>query len=167
MTLLRERDWKVKYTPEDGDLIELLYIPALSAAVHYDRLTGYFSATALALAARGIEGLVANGGHMRLVVGCTLERPEIEAIARGEALRAVVERHLNNTPLAPLDPPTAGALELLAWMVAKAILDVKLAVPCDEHRRPISASGIFHEKAGIIEDKAGDIIAFNGSLNET
>ncbi len=40
--------------------------------------TGYFSAGALALAARGIEGLVRNGGLVRLVVGRTLEPPEIE-----------------------------------------------------------------------------------------
>ena len=29
------------------------------------------------------------------------------------------------------------------------------------------ADGIFHEKAGIIEDRGGDKIAWNGSLNET
>ena len=40
-------------------------------------------------------------------------------------------------------------------------------MPCDEHRRPIAAQGIFHEKAGVIEDKTGDRLAFNGSLNET
>ena len=33
--------------------------------------------------------------------------------------------------------------------------------------RPIPADGIFHEKAGIIEDRGGDKIAWNGSLNET
>ncbi len=52
-------------------------------------------------------------------------------------------------------------------MVANQFLEVKVAVPCDERRRPIPASGIFHEKAGIIEDKTGDRLAFNGSLNET
>ena len=52
-------------------------------------------------------------------------------------------------------------------MVANQILEVQVAVPCDEHRRPIPAQGIFHEKAGIIEDKTGDRLAFNGSLNET
>src|SRR5205807_1306373 len=36
-----------------------------------------------------------------------------------------------------------------------------------EQRRPIPADGIFHEKAGIVEDKVGDRIAWNGSLNET
>ena len=74
--MLSDRKWKLKYTPDDGDLVKLFYVPALEDAERYDRLTGYFNARALMLAARGVEGLVRNGGHMRLIVGCTLEQPE-------------------------------------------------------------------------------------------
>ena len=165
--MLSDHEWKLKYTPEDGDLVKLFYIPALEDAERYDRLTGYFSAGALALAARGIEGLVRNGGRMRLVVGCTLGPPEIEAIERGEALREQVEKHLTDLPLAPPDASVADALELLAWMVGRGHLDVKVAVPCDPGGKPIHDSAIFHEKAGIIEDRAGNRIAWTGSLNET
>ena len=165
--MLGDRTWKLKYTPDDGDLVRLFYIPALEDAERYDRLTGYFNAHALTLAARGIEGLVRNGGSMRLVVGCTLDPPEIEAIEKGEQLRDLVERHLTNLPLAPPDPAASDALELLAWMVARGHLDVKVAVPCDDRKKPIPMDGIFHEKAGIIEDRGGDKIAWNGSLNET
>ena len=165
--MLAGRTWRRKYTPDDGDLVGLFYVPALEDAERYDRLTGYFNAGALALAARGIEGLVRNRGHMRLVVGCTLPPAEIEAIERGAALRERVERHLAELPLAPPDPVAAGALELLAWMVARGHLDVKVAVPCDGERRPIPEDGIFHEKAGIVTDRAGDRLAWNGSLNET
>ncbi len=165
--MLRDRTWKLKYTPDDGDLVTLFYVPALEDAERYDRLTGYFNAKALTLAARGIEGLVRNGGRMRLVAGCTLEAPEIEAIERGEQLRDLVERHLTSLPLDPPDSDSSQALELLAWMVARGFLDVKVAVPCDADSRPIPADGIFHEKAGIIEDRGGDKIAWNGSVNET
>ena len=165
--MLTDRTWNLKYTPDDGDLVNLFYVPALEDAERYDRLTGYFNARALTLAARGIEGLVRNGGRMRLVVGCTLEPPEIEAIEKGEQLRDLVERHLSNLPLAPPDAMSSGALELLAWMIAKGHLDVKVAVPCNTDKRPIPADGIFHEKAGIIEDRGGNKIAWNGSLNET
>jgi len=165
--MLRDRTWQLKYTPDDGDLVELFYAPALEDAERYDRLTGYFNARALTLAARGIEGLVRNGGRMRLVVGCTLEPPEIEAIEKGERLRDLVERHLENLPLASPGPASTDALELLAWMVARGHLDVKVAVPCDADRKPIPADGIFHEKAGIVEDRTGERIAWNGSLNET
>ena len=165
--MLIDRTWNLKYTPDDGDLVKLFYVPALEDAERYDRLTGYFNARALTLAARGIEGLVRNGGRMRLVVGCTLEPPEIEAIEKGEQLRDLVSCHLASLPLAPPDPASSHALELLAWMIARGHLDVKVAVPCDADRKPIPADGIFHEKAGIIEDRGGDKIAWNGSLNET
>ena len=165
--MLADGTWKRKYTPDDGDLVRLFYVPVLEDAERYDRLTGYFSAGALALAARGIEGLVRNGGHMRLVVGCTLSADEIEAIERGARLRELVERQLAELPLAPPDQDAADALELLAWMVGRGHLDVKVAVPCDAQRRPIPEDGIFHEKAGIVTDRVGDQLAWNGSLNET
>jgi SNF2 family DNA or RNA helicase len=167
MSLLPDIKWKLKYTPEDGNLVQLFYVPALRCATRYDRSTGFFSATALTLAARGIEGLVRNDGHMRLIVGCTLHEEEVEAIRKGEELRATVEAHIGNMPLQADSPDEHDALELLAWMVAKGILDVRVAVPCDLKRLPIASNGIFHEKAGIIEDKAGHRLAWNGSLNET
>ena len=165
--MLADRAWKLKYTPDDGDLVELFYVPVLEDAERYDRLTGYFNAGALALAARGIEGLVRNTGRMRLVVGCTLEPSEIEAIERGEALRDLVEQRLASLPLAPPDPASSEALELLAWMIARGHLEVKVAVPCGPDGRPIPSDGIFHEKAGIVADRTGDRLAWNGSLNET
>ena len=165
--MLADRAWKLKYTLDDGDLVELFYVPVLEDAERYDRLTGYFNAGALALAARGIEGLVRNAGRMRLVAGCTLEPSEIEAIERGEALRDLVDQRLASLPLAPPDPASSEALELLAWMIARGHLEVKVAVPCDLDGRPIPSDGIFHEKAGIVADRTGDRLAWNGSLNET
>ncbi len=165
--MLADRSWQRKYTPDDGDLVTLFYVPALQDAVRYDRLTGYFNAGALALAARGIKGLVGNRGHMRLIAGCTLGPPEVEAITRGEELRDLVERRLTGMPLEPPDAAAGAALELLAWMIARGYLDVKVAVPCDPGGRPIALDGIFHEKAGIIADRAGNRVAWNGSLNET
>jgi SNF2 family DNA or RNA helicase len=167
MTILQDQSWRLKYTPDHGDLVKSLYIPLLSCAVRYDRLTGFFSASALALASRGVEWMIANGGRMRMVVGCTLEQKEIDAIEQGEALKLKVEQHLRGAPLTPLDPTMAEALELLAWMVSHGHLEIRVAVPCDERRKPLPADGLFHEKSGIIEDKTGDRLAFNGSLNET
>lgn len=167
MKLLTDRPWKLKYSPEDGDLTSLFYVPALSRAVRYDRSTGYFAASALALAMRGIEGLVRNDGHMRLVVGCTLNEPEVQAIEKGEDLREAVRRRLTSIPLDPPDQAAHDALELLAWLIARGTLEVKIAVPCDERRKPLAADGIFHAKTGILRDRANNILAFAGSINET
>ena len=167
MTLLRDTAWRLKYTPDDGDLVRLFYVPALRSSVRYDRLTGYFSARALALAARGVEGLIVNNGRMRLIVGCTLDVSEVEAVKRGESLRDTVDRSLMKMPPLSAEPRSIDALELVAWMVANRYLDVKVAVPCDVDRKPIRDDSIFHEKTGIVEDKTGDRLAFNGSINET
>ncbi len=165
--MLRDYSWKFKYTPDDGDLLEQFYIPALQTARKYCRLTGYFKAGALTLAARGIEGLVRNDGHMLLIVGCTLDQVEIDAIEKGEKLRSRVESHLTNYPLDPPSSYSRDALELMAWMISKEILEVKVAVPCDGQGKPIPSDGIFHEKSGIIVDANGDKLAWTGSLNET
>ena len=165
--MLRDRTWELKYTPEDGNLVRVFYVPALEDAQRYDRLTGYFNARALALAARGIEGLVHNKGKMRLIVGCTLREAEIDAIQRGAELRTQVERRLAESPLTPLNSDAVNALELLAWMIGGGHLEVKVAVPCDKKRRPVDDPAIFHEKSGIIEDPTGNTLAWTGSLNET
>lgn len=165
--LLRDRDWPTAYTPEAGDLVRLFWVPALACAVRYDRATGYFAARALTLAAHGLEGLVRNEGRMRLLVGCTLDPPEVEAILRGRELRATVEARLLAMPLTAGDAEEERALELLAWMVARGTLDVRVVVPRDLQGRPLAGVEIFHAKFGILEDKTGDRIGFNGSINET
>lgn len=164
--MLRDRRWRRKYTT-DHDLVDGFYVPALRDAVQYDRLSGYFGAGALALAVRGVEGLAANGGRMRLVVGHTLDAEEVAVIEEGLEIRAQVEQRLAAVSLDPPDEPAREALELLGWMVARGILDVKVAVPCNPEGRPSPDEAIFHEKAGIIEDGAGDRIAWSGSLNES
>ncbi len=165
--LLSAGEWKVSYRHEDGDLIQLFYIPALASSVSYDRMTGYFSASALALAARGIDRLIENRGRMRLIVGCTLEAPESQAIAAGYDLRARMEAHLAATSLEPSDGEARGALRRLALMVAEGSLDVKVAVPVDGKGQPATGNGIYHEKVGILSDVTGNQLAFSGSINET
>ena len=171
MPLLTDHRWRARYDPDDGLLAAQFYVPALACAQRYDRITGYFNASALAIAARGVEGLVLNAGRMRLVVGCTLDAAEVEAVERGQSLRDTVQAVLLRNPLAA-DRAGAGgdaarALELLAWMVARGFLEMKVAVPCDERREPVAGTAIFHPKAGVIEDKTGARLAFAGSVNET
>ena len=165
--MLADRAWSTDYDRDDGDLVGRFYIPALREAVRYDRTTGFFSAGALTLAARGIEGLLANRGTMRLVVGCTLEPAEIAAIRRGEDPREKAALRLAASPLDPAGQRSVDALELLAWMVAKGHLEVKVAVPCDDAGTPTDDGALFHEKTGIVEDRDGSRLAWTGSLNET
>lgn len=167
MGLLTECEWRTSYRHEDGDLIELFYNPALSCAVQYDRMTGYFSADALALASRGIAALITNDGRMRLIVGCTLQQAEQDAIGEGYDWRARLEAQLAAADLTPPDEAAGRGLEMLAWMVAQGHLDVKVAVPVDPSGRPAHAPGLYHEKVGILTDVEGNRLSFSGSINET
>jgi SNF2 family DNA or RNA helicase len=167
MNALRDHAWKSKYHSDAGALVKQFYEPALACALRYDRTSGYFTAGSLTLAARGVEHLIHNKGHMRLIVGCTLDLAEVEAIERGLALRQAIGAKASILALQPIDPAQASALELLAWMIAQGVLDVKVAVPCGADRKLVASDSIFHEKAGVIEDASGDRIAFNGSINET
>ncbi len=167
MPHLPELTWKTSYRHDDGDLIELFYNPALGCAKQYDRMTGYFSADALALASRGIDQLIANDGRMRLVVGCTLNPEETDAIGQGYEWRSLIESTLCQSDLTPPNESARTGLEMLAWMVAQGHLDVKVAVPIDDRGRPTRTTGIYHEKVGILTDEAGDRISFSGSINET
>src|SRR5712692_1884813 len=148
MSLLTDREWNTSYRHEDGDLIELFYNPALTCTVQYDRMTGYFSADALALASRGIGALILNDGRMRMIVGCTLQGSEQEAIGEGYDLRARIEAQLAAADLTPPNEEAGRGLQMLAWMVAQGHLDVKVAVPIDEYERPAHAPGLYHEKVG-------------------
>ncbi|MFV1964316.1 MAG: hypothetical protein ACC628_02750 [Pirellulaceae bacterium] len=161
--LLTETAWQTSYRHDDGNLIELFYVPALQCAVQYDRMTGYFSADALALAARGIQHLIRNGGRMRLLVGCTLDKDEIAAIEQGYDLREKAAEKLTSLPLEPPDPHARKGLESLAWMIAHKVLDVKVAVPLGPHGEPASVPGIYHEKVGVVTDRQGNRISFSGS----
>jgi ERCC4-related helicase len=166
--ILRDHPWQLKYTREDGDLVSRFYVPALSCAIRYDRTTGYFKAGSLALAARGIEHLALANGKMRLLVGCTLDEEEAEAIEKGMSAAELIKEKVALEPADAMSDHEKNALELLAWLIARGSLEVKVALPCDRRtRRPVAGTAIFHEKTGIIEDKTGDRLAFTGSLNET
>ena len=165
---LRDYSWDVTYSHEDGDLIELFYVPALSRATLYQRATGYFSADVLALAARGLDALIAAGGRMKLLVGCTLGEEEVEQIRLGYDVREAAERSaLNQMALTNEDPWAREKLGYLAWMVAHGYLDVELAVPLDEDGQVRAGLGLYHAKMGIVTDADGDRLVFKGSINET
>lgn len=165
--LLRSLSWRTSYRHEDGDLVELFFIPALSCAYSYDRMTGYFSAEALSLAARGIDQLIQHEGRMRLIIGCTLDKKEIDAIEAGYDLRKKIEEKFTVVSLNPADETGEYGLSALAWLIARGQLDVRVAIPIDARGIPTLSAGIYHEKVGIISDSANNHLVFSGSINET
>ncbi len=167
---LRDLPFRLSYGPSDDRLHEF-YIPALSASVRYDRMTGFFTSTALAVAAEGVAHLIAGGGRMRLLVGAQLEPQDVEAIRAGHDLREVIAARLTLPhPDALADHLLRDRLAALAWMVATGALEIRVVLPKGSDGFPLPASearDYFHPKVGIFTDAQGHQVAFSGSVNES
>lgn len=169
MPNLREYPFQISYGPRDNRL-EHFYIPALSRCVRYDRTTGFFTSSALAVAAAGVAQLIQNGGRMRLCVGAKLDERDVEAIKRGHDLSELVGQRLVDVFGNPEEALLKARLEVLAWMVADGTLEIKVVLPTDDHGFPQPAEGsreYFHAKEGLFTDAEGDQVAFSGSVNES
>jgi ERCC4-related helicase len=166
---LRECAFEISYGPSDDRLNEF-YVPALSVSVRYDRAAGFFSSTALAVAAQGIAKLIQNGGRMRLLVGAELSEEDVEAIRQGAETAGVVRDRMLACLEDPADELQRHRLEALAWMVADGTLEMKVVLPKGPDGHPLpadQAADYYHPKEGVFTDAAGDRVAFSGSINET
>ena len=167
--LLPDHRWKLSYSASDDRLHEF-YLPALERSVRYDRSAGFFSSSALAIAAAGVARLVRNGGRMRLLCGAELSREDVEAIRRGARLEDVAGRAMAGCLADPADQSLRARLEALAWLIAEGRLEVKVVLPRGPDGYPLPAGEAheyYHPKEGVFEDAAGNRLAFQGSVNES
>jgi superfamily II DNA or RNA helicase len=166
---LRDHPFQISYGPAD-DRLHDFYIPALSCSLRYDRTAGFFSSSALAVAAAGVARLIANGGTMRLLVGAELSAADVQAIEQGQALGDVVAGRLVTALSEPEEEVMRRRLEVLAWMVAAGRLHIRVVLPKGPNGRPLPASqaqDYYHPKEGLFTDRSGDQVAFSGSVNES
>ena len=166
---LREVDWRISYGPAD-DRLNGFYVPALKRAIRYDRSSGFFNSSALAVAAAGVAHLIASGGHMRLLVGADLDESDVQAIANGTDLAACVSERLLQRLTDPQDEIVRDRHAALAWMVGEGMLEIRVVLPKGPDGLPLAASesiDYYHPKEGTLTDAAGDAIAFSGSVNES
>jgi hypothetical protein len=171
--------WRLSYDTgapgPDGmpvDILRDFYLPALSRAVAYDRVAGYFRSTSLAAAAQGFEAFARHHGQIRLVVGADLDAADVAAVVKGEEARR------DAALLAALGMPEDWPAEvrdgvgLLAWMVSRRRLDLKVAFRVHTRTgRPLTidsvADGYVHMKFAVLRDAQGDRLYISGSLNES
>ena len=77
---LKNISLKKAYSSDSDDILHDFYIPALEVSIQYDRIAGFFSSSSLAIAARGILGLIKNGGVMKLIVSPKLSKKDLGII---------------------------------------------------------------------------------------
>lgn len=157
-----ELNLKMVYRSSNDDIVRDFLIPVLEKAVVYKRAVGFFSSTSLIEITKGLYGLVKNNGKIYIIASPALTEEDIEAIRKGYEKRAIIEKRILESFQEPKDYFEEERLNLLAHLIAKGYLDIKLAFMENENE-----VGIYHEKIGIMIDKKGNKIAFTGSLNET
>jgi superfamily II DNA or RNA helicase len=163
---LKRLPLKVTYRTGDSDILNEFYIPCLQNALVYKRAVGYFTSAGLAEAARGLVGLIGNGGRMYLIASPKLTSEDIERIQEGYDRRDIVTKRLEEAlSQIPTDELDIGRIKNLSWLVSNRKLDIRIARPTSWQ-----GEGIYHEKLGLFFDSAkedGNIVAFLGSMNET
>ncbi|MFH1971021.1 MAG: DEAD/DEAH box helicase family protein [Patescibacteria group bacterium] len=152
---LKDLNLKGYYDFNRDNLLEDFYIPVLSESISYKRIAGYFSSSALAIAARGIKNFINNGGEIQLIACVELTEKDQEAIKKAiEEKEKQIIKELESME----DALKKGCISLLGWMIKNDKLEIKIAVV---------PQGLEHKKKGILEDEEGNIVSFSGSDNET
>lgn len=157
---------KQSYETLNENPVEDFYIPVLEEAVSYDRIAGFFSSTSLALAARGVAGLIRNGGHMRLIASPKLSESDLEAIRFSSSNpQAYLEEMMLENVVEIGGTLRDDHVRALGWMLANGMLEIRIAYVVNDSEEDTGA--LFHQKVGILQDANGNSISFSGSINET
>lgn len=132
-----ELEIKLSYDSDDDDILNDFYNPVLANSVEYWRLAGFFSSAALAVAARGIQGLLKNDGKMKIVAGAMLRKEDIDAIRDGlEKPEEVIKRAAINDIDSIEDEFVRNHVMALGWLIAKQKLEIRIAIVKDKNDIP-------------------------------
>ena len=168
----RDIDIQACYESGTCDIVEDFYEPVLMSSVSYDRIAGFFSSSALAIASRGMYGFIKNHGKMRLVSSPILSGDDADVIRKVmESPDELTEFDLGINLTDICNEFVANHVMALGWMLREGLLEMKLAVvtnngkPCSENE--VRNNGLFHQKVGVLRDVEGNELSFSGSINET
>lgn len=135
--------------------------PVLREAVYYRRSVGFFSSSVFSLLLNSLSFFIRSNGKIRLIVSPELSNDDIKAIQLGYEKKSELlnRRFLENfdTEIRLFDDV---GLDTLAELIARGILDIKVASVKNDF-------GIYHDKLGILTDKAGNNVVFYGSPNSS
>lgn len=159
----------------DFDVVNEFYSPVLEQSQRYDRVAGYFSSKVFASAARGISGLVRNGGKMRLITSHAFTPTDTESfqeyfngsIFSEDLIKDFISSYSELGSLA--NTIAKSHVAATCWMLREGYLEIKVVVPNSADLTSISPEDFdkFHPKFGMFYDNDENIIAFSGSVNET
>lgn len=146
------------YETPINNIAEEFYNPVLSQSVSYDRIAGYFSSKSLAYFAKGIETLVLNHGHYRLIISDQISQDDYNAMLDGYERREIIDNLVQEVSKSLPFQAEQRNFSNLAYLISIGVVDIKIGFTTD---------GLFHAKYGIMTDINNDSVYFAGSFNET
>ena len=152
------------YKSSQDDLVNDFYNIILAESIHYDRITGYFNSTSLAIAARGLIKFIDNDGHMRLLCGTELSEDDLNAILNADDLKDLINKKFLSDISNIENKIIENHVKILGWMVSNNLIEIKIGIKKNNNSY---FGGMLHSKIGILKDKENNIISFDGSVNET
>ncbi|WP_202608757.1 hypothetical protein [Enterococcus hirae] len=81
---------KPSYNPKNDDVGEEFYNRILKESNIYKRVSGYFSAKALAIYAQGLDEFAQNNGYVRFIISRDISKEDFEAIQEGYRKKVIV-----------------------------------------------------------------------------
>lgn len=159
---LSTNDFKIDYNTLLEDVVNDFYIPCLSNATKYCRVTAYFTAGVLLKLSIGLIELAKNKGKIQMIVSHKLDQEEYEAIKNGYSESAEKSLDSNFDELIDFEQKH-DRFGMLSYLIQNKILEIKVAYIVKEN----SANGILHTKNGIFIDRQDNMVFFTGSANDT
>lgn len=166
-------EWEplTSYKSQVNNIVTEFFIPALERSTSYKRIAGLFSSNSFALCARGIKGLAANEGNMKLVISPILSKSDAKVLR--ESSENDFQNVISNSILNELDKIESkfekDHVNALRVLLKEEFLEIRIHVPKDEKGNFLDAEQIieqnmFSEKIGIFEDME-EKISFRGTVN--
>lgn len=145
---------KSQYTT---NLVKGFYVPLLSQADVYQRVSGYFTADGMDLYVEGLEELATRGGQAQFIISKDISKQDFEKMQAGYQLKKELQGLRLAQQADKLNSKMQQQLGNLAYMIAQGRARVKVA---------LVSEGIFHDKFGLISSD-DETVYFTGSANET
>lgn len=174
---------KARYKNGPDNIGRDFIAPCLKEAVLYRRGTGFFSSGAMIAYVDAIDHLVSEKTKIEIICSPVInDKALYDILSRNvteEQKRETLKKYANNIFLAALgyklnQERKDYRRQLLAYFIAKNILEIRFAVPFDlvdfkleEGEENELTENLYHVKTGYFRFANGDVIAFDGSFNES
>lgn len=159
------------FGPQD-DIGKTLYVPCLKQCKLFRRATGYFQPSVLRRWAPALKDIVNNSTKIEILMGVDQGNLKIlEEIEKVKGIRDekyIFQEELNRI-LRNIKEFNSGEkdsrrlFDIIRYLLANDLLEIKYSIALNDQNKPSFA----HEKVGYFEFANGDVVAFEGSANES